>query len=186
MFFSKTAVLIVNNSTRAADDTGERIEAFFKNFDSGSQLSTITAGRPSPERIEILRRMKWNKTTKEMHGIGFELEDPRTVSKQNSSLDPRGLRNSTEMTSDLKTKEELENEIKQLDEEVHMEKENFQMELLTTLNQWIEREGWLKLKLVFYIIIGPVGFSCCIKSVFYALLVEESCSTIFASDLSVS
>lgn len=184
-FFGKTAVLIINNSTRGADDTAERIEAFLKTFDSGSQVSTIT-GRPSIEKIEILKRMKRNRKLMETHGNSFKLEAPSTVSKQHREMDLSGLRSSTEMTSEEKTKlEELEDEIKQLDEELRTKKENFQMDLLTTLNQWTEKEGRLELN-SFLMLFSVQWLFCCIKSVFYASLVEESYSTIFYINFVIS
>jgi len=55
-FHSKAAVLIIDNSTAAADDTAEKIESFFKHLNPRNEVTTITA-RPLVAISNVLREL---------------------------------------------------------------------------------------------------------------------------------
>ena len=60
-FYSKTAVLIIDHSTDAANDNAERIGSFFKVVNSRSEVTAVTLSRPLMEISEVLRglRVTW-------------------------------------------------------------------------------------------------------------------------------
>ena len=59
-FHSKAAILIIDNSTTASDDTAEKIESFFKHLNPRNEVTTITA-RPLVAIRNALRELEETK-----------------------------------------------------------------------------------------------------------------------------
>lgn len=180
--FSKVAVLIIDNWTRlsATDNVPENIESFFKAINARSEVATVTT-RTCVEIAESLSAMKVHKERMENQDYNCELREKelrkeleRNIPQRKELLEKKvqedqKLKNLIEEESKVKmqlevlvkrreqrTKEEkpkIEGEIKELEDQLHREKEKYRMDLLTTLNKWTSEEGWLDLRILYCMII---------------------------------
>ena len=158
-FYSKAEVLIIGTATGQVQSYAQRIGSFLKEFNSRSKVTTISMKTYS-QVCKVLR--EWRKIKE-----NFERGDAggiETRLKRELHWFKRFL--TAEEAEKLEIKEELERyvemrklkkkdrklafekRINQTMEELQTESEKFKM----SLDQWITRKGWLKLRLTPYLI----------------------------------
>lgn len=157
-FYSKATVLTIGTGTLGqAQSYTQRIGSFFKEFNSGSKVTTISmktfskvstvlsewreikenfeCGDAGGVETSLKRELQWLK-------VFVNVEEELTIKEK--------LARYVEMRK-LKKKDRklaFEKRINQTMEELQTESEKFKM----SLGQWITRKGWLKLRLTPYLI----------------------------------
>ena len=151
-FYSKAAVLTIGTGTGQAQSYAQRIGSFFKEFNSRSEVSTISI-KALTQLCTVL--FEWEEV-KDTFEFGLAGHTETRLKRQLQRLQ-KGLRADEELQMKekleryvemrkMKKKDRklaIENRINQTMEELETESEKFQMRL----GQWLTRKGWLKLYL---------------------------------------
>ena len=170
--YSKIAVLMVDE--RDSDDTGEKIENFFKLLNPRNEVTVINA-KPLVEINKILEQemlieQHIKSRVNQLRAMLAREREQAQMGQRNPNVDRTTRESSfreTEGVTELEFRlgKELEGlvgrrgqmtsnamTIKREKEELQKAKEKLEVQLSTTLNKWKRSKGWLKLKLISYVI----------------------------------
>ena len=136
---NNVVVLVVNDS--ADKDLNQKIEGFFKELNSQNDVTVIG----SEEKLKELRDLKWNQVSLKRKQI--YLQDLREMVKSQKKRLKASKRLWDELFSESKFEiAQLEKEIamkKPLVEEQMKENEETKTIITSTMDNWIQNQGWL-------------------------------------------
>ena len=136
---NNVVVLVVNES--ADKDLNQKIEGFFKELNSQNDVTVIG----SEEKLKELRDLKWNQVSLKRKQI--YLQDLREMVKSQKKWSKASKRLWDELFSKSKFEiAQLEKEIamkKPLVEEQMKENEETKTIITSTMDNWIQNQGWL-------------------------------------------
>ena len=136
---NNVVVLVVNDS--ADKDLNQKIEGFFKELNSQNDVTVIG----SEEKLKELRDLKWNQVSLKRKQI--YLQDLREMVKSQKKWSKASKRLWDELFSKSKFEiAQLEKEIamkKPLVEEQMKENEETKTIITSTMDNWIQNQGWL-------------------------------------------
>ena len=140
---NNVVVLVVNES--ADKDLNQKIEGFFKELNSQNDVTVIGSSR-SEEKLKELRDFKWNQM--DLKRNQMHLKRLSEVAKMGKGFWPKGrkLRCDDEVSEIKFEIAQLEKEIemnKPLVEELLKENEETKTIITSTMDNWIQNQGWL-------------------------------------------
>lgn len=132
---NNVVVLVVNDS--ADKDLNQKIEGFFKELNSQNDVTVIG----SEEKLKELRDLKWNQETLEQKQISLQflrqmVESNKQWPNAKSSWEESYIKFKFQVA-------QLEKEIATLVEEQMKENEETKTIITSTMDNWIQNQGWL-------------------------------------------
>ena len=132
---NNVVVLVVNDS--ADKDLNQKIEGFFKELNSQNDVTVIG----SEEKLKELRDLKWNQETLEQKQISLQflrqmVESNKQWPNAKSSWEESYIKFKFQIA-------QLEKEIATLVEEQMKENEETKTIITSTMDNWIQNQGWL-------------------------------------------
>ena len=146
---NNVVVLVVNDS--ADKDLNQKIEGFFKELNSQNDVTVIGSSR-SEEKLKELRDFKWNEMVLKRNQRDLKRNQTRLkqseVAKMGKGFWPKGrkLRCDNEVSEIKFEIAQLEKKIamdKLLEEELLKENEETKTIITSTMDNWIQNQGWL-------------------------------------------